>query len=133
MGIIGIILALLLQGIVGGAALYLGGKITKEDVMVLPAFLIALAGAVCGLIPVPIPFISTLIGWIVMLVLITKWCGCEAYPSGVLLIVVSGILQILFGIIIGGILVSCSASHSDDAAMLRVTPPMEQIVVESQA
>jgi predicted PurR-regulated permease PerM len=105
MMIIAAILAILFKGLIGGTALYFGAKITKEDVEFRQAFLIALAGALCALIPF---FGGFLIGWIVMLILLNKWCDCAPFPGGVLLIVVSGILQIVIGLVIAGLFASCT-------------------------
>ncbi|MBS1370734.1 MAG: hypothetical protein HPZ91_12350 [Lentisphaeria bacterium] len=102
MTVLGIILGLIVQSAVGGVTLYLGSKITKDDVEWRQVFLIALAGALCGLIP----FVGWLVGWGVMLMLLNKWCGCEPFPSGFLLILVSGLLQLLLGLAVGGLLVS---------------------------
>jgi len=107
MGIIVAVLIILFKGIIGGATLYLGAKITKEDVEIRPAFLIALAGALCALIP----FAGIWIGWIVMLILLSKWCGCDPFPGGILLIVVSGILQVVIGLAIAGLFASCVRLH----------------------
>jgi len=107
MGIIAVVLAILFKGIIGGATLYFGAKITKEDVEFRQAFLIALAGALCALVP----FAGVLIGWIVMLILLNKWCGCDPFPGGILLIVVSGILQIVIGLAIAGLFASCVPLH----------------------
>ena len=107
MGIVATTILILFKGLIGGGGLYFGAKITKEDVEILPAFLIALAGASCALIP----YIGIPIGWIVMLVLLKKWCGCDPFPGGILLMVVSGILQIVIGLVLAGLLVSCIQIH----------------------
>ena len=93
MAILVMILALILQCAFGGVALFLGSKITRADVNWPQAFLIALAGALVGLVP----FVGWLASWIVMLWLLNKWCDCEPFPSGVLLILVSRLLQIVLG------------------------------------
>lgn len=93
MAILVMILALILQCAFGGVALFLGSKITRADVNWPQAFLIALAGALVGLVP----FVGWLASWIVMLWLLNKWCDCEPFPSGVLLILVSGLLQVVLG------------------------------------
>lgn len=100
----GIILALIVKSAVGGVTLYLGSKITKDDVEWRQVFPIALAGALCSLVP----FVGWLVGWGVMLMLLNKWCGCEPFPGGFLLILVSGLLQVLFGLAVGGLSVSLS-------------------------
>ena len=107
MMIIAAILAILFKGLIGGATLYLGAKITKEDVEFRQGFLIALAGALCALVP----FAGVLIGWIVMLILLNKWCDCAPFPGGILLIVVSGILQIVIGLAIAVLFASCYQLH----------------------
>ena len=104
--ILSTVFILLIRTGVGGLALFLGARLTREDVEWLQAFLIAFAGGLCAMIP--IPFAGPLIGWIVMLILLNKWCGCESFPSGVLLILVSGILQAVLGLALAGALVSLS-------------------------
>ena len=77
MAILVMILALILQCAFGGVALFLGSKITRADVNWPQAFLIALAGALVGLVP----FVGWLASWIVMLWLLNKWCDCEPIPE----------------------------------------------------
>ena len=91
--ILALILGLILKCAIGGLTLYLGSKITRADVTWLQAFLIALAGALVALSP----FVGWIAGWIIMLWLLNKWCDCEPFPSGVLLILVSGLLQVVLG------------------------------------
>ena len=91
--ILGMILILCVRCAIGGVTLFLGSKITRADVSWLQAFLISLAGALVALIP----FVGWLASWIVMLWLLNKWCDCEPFPSGVLLILVSRLLQIVLG------------------------------------
>ncbi len=103
------ILILCVRCAIGGVTLFLGSKITRADVSWLQAFLISLAGALVALIP----FVGWLAGWIVMLWLLNKWCDCEPFPSGFLLILVSGLLQLVFGLGLGALL---SAIFSTAAA-----------------
>ena len=70
--ILSAIVVLFLQCAIGGLTLRLGSKITRADV-------------------------SWIASWIVMLWLLNKWCDCEPFPSGVLLILVSRLLQIVLG------------------------------------
>lgn len=91
--ILAAIVVLFLQSAIGGLTLRLGSKITRAEVTWLQAFLIALGGALVALIP----FVGWIASWIVMLWLLNKWCDCEPFPSGVLLILVSGLLQIVLG------------------------------------
>ena len=48
-----IALVILFQGVLGGTALWLGAKVTKDQLDWLPAFLIALLTALVSLIPLP--------------------------------------------------------------------------------
>lgn len=91
--ILAAIVVLFLQSAIGGLTLRLGSKITRAEVTWLQAFLIALGGALVALIP----FVGWIASWIVMLWLLNKWCDCEPFPSGVLLILVSRLLQIVLG------------------------------------
>ena len=95
----GIVIALviLFQGVLGGTALWLGAKVTKDQLDWLPAFLIALLTALVSLIPLP-GLITAALGWAVMLTLLYKWSGIDnIWPSGVLLALVARIIQILLG------------------------------------
>ena len=103
--ILSAIVVLFLQSAIGGLTLYLGSKITRADVTWLQAFLIALAGALVALIP-----FGWIAGWIIMLWLLNKWCDCEPFPSGVLLILVSGLLQLVIGFGLAALLASLAGS-----------------------
>ena len=91
-----IALVILFQGVLGGTALWLGAKVTKDQLDWLPAFLIALLTALVSLIPLP-GLITAALGWVVMLTLLYKWSGIDIWPSGVLLALVARIIQILLG------------------------------------
>ena len=92
-----IALVILFQGVLGGTALWLGAKVTKDQLDWLPAFLIALLTALVSLIPPP-GLITAALGWAVMLTLLYKWSGIDnIWPSGVLLALVARIIQILLG------------------------------------
>ena len=83
--------------LLGGTALWLGAKVTKDQLDWLPAFLIALLTALVSLIPLP-GLITAALGWAVMLTLLYKWSGIDnIWPSGVLLALVARIIQILLG------------------------------------
>lgn len=69
-----IALVILFQGVLGGTALWLGAKVTKDQLDWLPAFLIALLTALVSLIPLP-GLITAALGWAVMLTLLYKWSG----------------------------------------------------------
>ena len=108
--ILAAIVVLFLQSAIGGLTLRLGSKITRAEVTWLQAFLIALGGTLVALVP----FVGWIASWIVMLWLLNKWCDCEPFPSGVLLILVSRLLQIVLGF-------SLRILLSSSAALLRYT------------
>ena len=103
------ILGFLLSVAICGFALHVGAKILKEEQINWPtALTIALIASLFSLIPVH-GLLRPILSWVVMLVLLKKVGGVsELWPSGVLLVVIAGILQ---NLIFAGIMIAMMGIH----------------------
>jgi hypothetical protein len=69
--------------------LWIGMKLTRVDGKFLAMLIIAAAGTVIGLVPIPIPFVSMVLTVSVMCSLISKWTDTDAFPGGLLIVVIA--------------------------------------------
>jgi hypothetical protein len=87
------ILALLVRITVSAVSLWLAMRLTKEH----GSFLLLLAAASIAAVVelLPIPYIGSVVSYIVLLVLISKWTTAEIWPDAVLMTVVASFLASL--------------------------------------
>ena len=84
-------LALLVQITVSAVSLWLAMKITKEEGNFLLILAAASIASAVGLLP--IPYVGSVVSYIVLLVLISKWTTAEIWPDAVLMTVVASFLS----------------------------------------
>lgn len=87
------IISLLVQAAVGGTALWLAAKITKEHLLWKTGFIIALLSSLVFLLPIG-GLLTAILSIGLTLFLLYKWSSVDnIWPHAVLLAVVAGILQ----------------------------------------
>ncbi len=97
MGILLALIGIVASLIVVAISLYLSAKLFKENLTWAASFLIALCGGIVG----AIPWIGWLLSWIVMLILLKKWAGIDdIWPTGILLILIAGLIRFLLVILL---------------------------------
>ncbi len=97
------------------AALYFAAKITGNTTPYNKLFLIALIGAVCSAIPIPV--IGSLIGTIVMIILLVKWANMSVLAA-ILTVILANILIVVVAIVLGLVLVGAVASASSSTGLI---------------
>jgi hypothetical protein len=87
------ILVLLVRIMVSAVSLWLAMKMTKESGPFL--LLLAAASMAAAVELLPIPYIGSVVSYIVLLVLISKWTTAEIWPDAVLMTIVASFLASL--------------------------------------
>lgn len=93
MGILFLVIVLVVNCLIYAACMAVGSRIAGGGGSFLHLFFIALIAATINL--VPIPLVSWLVSIIVMLLLLNRWIGVDAFPEGVFIVVVAGGLSFL--------------------------------------
>ena len=87
------LISLPIQGLVGGTALWLAAKVTKEQLKWKAGFIIALLSSLVTLLPIG-GFLTGLGSFALTLFLLYKWSTVDQiWPHAVLLAVVAALLQ----------------------------------------
>ena len=87
------VIAVVLNAVIFAACMWVGNRIAGGGGSILHMLFIGVIGAIIAAIPIPI--ISLVIAFIVMLVLVTRWLGVDAWPEGVFILVVAGCLSLV--------------------------------------
>lgn len=82
-----VVIAIAIKIFVTAVFLWVGMKLTKVDGKFLAMIIIAAAGTLAGLIP--IPMVSMVLPVAVMCGLISKWTDTDAFPGGFLIVVIA--------------------------------------------
>lgn len=87
------LISLPLQGVVGGTALWLAAKVTKEQLLWKTGFFIALLSSLVSLLPIG-GLLTAILSIGLTVFLLYKWSSVDRiWPNAILLAVVAGVLQ----------------------------------------
>ena len=104
-----VLVTIVIQSLVSAFFLWLGLKITKVQGKFTGMLAVAFISNLVSLIPIPIPFVGSILTFVVMLMLISKWTDAD-WPSAILVVVVAWILTLLVGFFLIALLVGLVAS-----------------------